>query len=141
MPDLLIILLIISVLASIGIFGFFIIRDLLFLIQYFSEQREIKIYNKNYKKYQDEKKKILDKRLEREKELKEEYGLDYIQQQEEEIIVGFIAPQGKHSQQEFERNYEKYSRIAKAAQEGKSIYWRTMIKIAHATSRGQGRSR
>jgi len=140
MFDLLILLLIIAALALVGIFGFFIIRDFLFLIQYFSEQREIKIYNKNYKKYQDEKKKILDKRLEREQELKKEYGLDYIQEQEEEIIVGFIAPQGKHSQQEFERNYKKYSKIVKAAQEGKSLYWRTMIKIAHVTSRGRGRS-
>jgi hypothetical protein len=133
-----VLILIILILA--GIFGFFIIRDFLFLINYFAEQREIEIYNKKYRRYQKDKKKLLDKRLEHERELKKEHGLDYVQEPDQQII-GFIAPQGKHSESEFRRNYAKYSRIAKAAKEGKSLYWSTMIKLAKSSGKEQARGR
>jgi hypothetical protein len=135
-------ILILILLGIFGVFAFFIIKDLIFLIEFLQEKRTISIYNKNYKRYHEEKKRILDKRLQHEKELREEYGLDNLNQQEE-IIVGFVEPKGKHSQQEFGRNFEKYSRIAKAAKEGKSLYWRTMLKIARSIekdpSKGRGR--
>ena len=121
----------IFILIIIGIFGYIIIRDFLFLMNFLKDQQEIRVYNKKFKKYQEEKKKILDKRLQHEKELKEEYGLDYVQQQTEEVIVGFVKPEGKHSMQEFTQNKDKYLRIMEAAKSGKSMYWKTMLGFAN----------
>jgi hypothetical protein len=141
----------IFILIIIGIFGYISIRDFLFLMNFLKEQQEIRIYAKKFKKYNEEKKKLLDKRLQREKELREEYGLDYVQQQSEEIIVGFAKPEGKHSMQEFMQNKDKYLRIMEAAKSGKSMYWKTMLGFANqignnksqdqSQSKGRGRSR
>jgi hypothetical protein len=130
----------ISILIIIGIFGYILIKDFLFLMNFLKEQREIRIYNKKFKKYQDDKKKILDKRLQQERELKEEYGLDYVQSQSEEIIVGFVKPQGKHSMQEFMENKDKYLRIMEAAKSGKSMYWKTMLGFANRINNNQERN-
>ena len=59
----------IFILIIAAIFGYILIRDFLFLMHFLKEQREIRIYSKKFKKYQDDKKKILDQRLQREKEL------------------------------------------------------------------------
>ena len=127
----------ILILILVGIFGFIVIRDLLFLMRFFKEQKKIYIYRKNFKKYQDDKKKILDKRLQNEKQIREEYGLDYVQEINTEV-VGFVEPVGEHSEREFEKNYKKYALIALAAKNGKSAYWQNMIKIAGVLGREQG---
>ena len=135
-----IILIIILTLAlfTIGFFAFIFIRDLLFLLNFFKEQQKIAVYKKNFKKYQDEKKRILDSRLQKEKEQVEEYGIDYVQEFEPEII-DFVEPVGAHSIAEFKKNLPKYERILKAAKEGRSLYWQSMIKIALSTGKGRDR--
>lgn len=146
MVDIDITYILIAILIVIAIFGYIVIRDFLFLVNFLKEQRRIKIYSKQFKKYQDDKKKILDKRLQQEKELKKEYGLDYLEHQVEEII-GFEAPQGKHSAQELMQNREKYMRIMEAVKSGKSMYWRSMLGLANQITnnkeqaQGQGRSK
>lgn len=134
------ILLLVLVLSIGGVFVFIIIRDFLFLVGFFQERYKISVYNKNFKKYTDEKKRILENRLQKEKEQIEEYGIDYVQEMEVEVI-GFIEPLGAHTKAEFGKNFEKYARIAKAAKEGKSLYWQTMIKLAISTGRGKGMER
>ncbi len=130
----------VAILILIGIFGFIIIRDFLFLVNFLKEQVEIRVYNKKYKKYQDEKKKILDKRLQREREIKEEYGIDYVQEQSEEVIIGFAKPEGKHSMEEFSKNKDKYLRIMEAAKSGKSMYWRMMLGMANQMTQGKNQA-
>lgn len=134
------IVVIILVLLLIGFLGFIFIRDFLFLLNFFKEQQAIAVYRKNFKKYQDEKKRVLENRLQKEKEQIEEYGIDYVQEIETEI-VGFVEPVGVHSMAEFKKNLPKYERIAKAAREGRSLYWQSMIKIAISAGRGRSLGR
>ena len=47
----------IFILIIAAIFGYILIRDFLFLMHFLKEQREIRIYSKKFKKYQDDKKK------------------------------------------------------------------------------------
>jgi hypothetical protein len=108
----------------------------MYIIDYLKYRRKIKIDNKNYKKYHEEKKLILEKRLQQEKELRQQYGMDMTALQDQEYIVGFVKPVGKHSGAEFNRNAGKYAKIANAMKnlqtKGiKNAYWRIITNTAH----------
>lgn len=116
--------------------GYVIIRDLLYIIEYLKYQYKIKIENKNYKKYHEEKKLVLEKRLQQEKELRQKYQMDLNPVQEQEYIVGFVKPIGRHTNAEFSKNSEKYAKIASAMKtlqsKGiKNAYWRIITNTAH----------
>lgn len=121
-----------------GILGFFLIKDLMSIIGYIRYQKKIKVYNKKYKKYLEDKKHLLDKRLEHEQEIRKQYGIELgsSMEEEQEYIVGFVKPVGKHSQQEFMKNAPKYAKIASMMQhlgsKGiKNAYWRILTNTAH----------
>lgn len=103
-------------------------------------KKKIKIYNKKFKKYLEDKKHLLDKRLENEREIRKKYGNELDQNIEEEYIIGFVKPVGKHSQQEFQKNAPKYQKIAKMMKNLQSkgvkgnIYWRIITNTAHKIS-------
>jgi hypothetical protein len=121
-----------------GVLAFFFIKDLLSIINYIQFQRKIKIYNKKYKKYLEDKKHLLDKRLEHEKEIRKQYGMEFGSglEEEQEYIVGFVKPIGKHSNQEFMKNAPKYAKIVSmmkhlGSKGIKSAYWRILTNTAH----------
>ena len=119
-------------------FAFFLIKDLMSIIGYIQYQKKIKIHNKKYRKYLDDKKELLDKRLENEKEIRKKYGIELGSsvEEEQEYIVGFVKPVGKHSQQEFQKNAPKYAKIASmmktlGSKGIKNAYWRILTNTAH----------
>jgi hypothetical protein len=126
-----------SFLIIFSILGFILIKDLLYIIDYIKYKKTIKIYNKKYKKYLDDKKELRDKRLENENQIRKQYGIELVQNEEEqEYIVGFVKPVGKHSQQEFMKNKDRYMKISQmmerlSSKGVKNAYWRIVTNTAH----------
>ena len=130
---------IIFLIIILSIIGFVIIRDLLFLIDYLNSQKEIRYRKRAYKKYNEDKLRLKEEQMRREKEDREKYGLHQLddQAQYEEYIVAIEKPVGKHSEQEFTKNMPKYERIVKTMKslQEKGImektYWRIITGAAH----------
>lgn len=127
------------ILSILGVFSFIVIRDVLFLVNFFNEQHKIAVYKKKFKAYKDEKKRVQDEKLQKDKEQIQEYGIDYVQTVDIKII-DFLDPAGKHSLEEIQKNLPKYLRIMKAAQSGQSLYWQSVVKLANYADKGRGRS-